>query len=277
MKISEVLHSGVPTVKEYKTFLKSKYFKEIERYSDGFIRKVGAEISSYNKRWVKDPFHQWSRQWEYPYVIAKVEEVAKKRKNIRVLDLGSGVTFLPYYLIEKLNVAEIVALDYDDSLEELFHSVNKRVSSGKVEFIYGDMRKLGNIDKGLFDIIYSVSVLEHTNDYVKIIKDSYKLLNPKGKFILTFDISLDGKDDIPVEEAKKLICSLEKTYGKKVNIDLASILNEDSLTSEKVSKFDKSLLPWKFPIANVVKPVLKQGKLGSRYKKLTACCIVLEK
>lgn len=272
-----LLKSGIPTVHEYKELVKAENFKEIEKFSDAFIREAGSEISSYNKKWVRDPLHQWSRQWEYSYVIQQIKDHKKNKKGYRVLDLGSGVTFLPYYLINKSKVTEVVALDYDKSLQGLFDLVNKKLKT-TVKFVHHDMRELNKLKAEQFDAIYSVSVLEHTDAYEKIISDSFKLLKPKGMFVLTFDISLDGLDDISIDLAQKLIKSLEKTYATPTHVKLNKLRElQGIVTSRRIAAIDKNLLPWKYPLINVVRPMLRSGKPGHPFKNLTYCCLTFIK
>lgn len=277
MSLKTRLKSGIPEILDYTKHLDSTDFKKIEQYSDNFISKVGDEIATYNSKWVRDPLHQWSRQWEYPFVIQQIEGHRGSKKDYRVLDLGSGVTFLPYYLKDILGVDEVVALDYDLTLKDLFFLVNKKMNN-EIKFAHQDIRELDRLSRGLFDVIYSVSVLEHTSDYESIIEKSHTLLKKDGIFVLTFDISLDGRDDITIEGARKLIGSVERVYGQKTNLSLSDIqTNQKILTSKKIATIDKKLLPWKYPIINVIKPIIKQRKIGTPYKNLTVCCIVLKK
>jgi 2-polyprenyl-3-methyl-5-hydroxy-6-metoxy-1,4-benzoquinol methylase len=271
------LNDGIPTMDEYHHLVNSGLFKEVEKYSDKFLSKFGQSITSYNKKWVKDPLHQWSRQWEYIYIVQNIEKHAKKKKKIKVLDLGSGITFLPYYLKDKLDIHSIKALDYDEMLHELYGAVNDAWAK-PVDFLHKDMRDLGSMASKEFDHIYSVSVLEHTDRYESIIKDCHRLLKPGGKFSLTFDISLDSIDDIPVKEAKKLLNSLKRTFGDKRHAShFLQDLEKEIVVSHKIAKINKELTPWKYPQINIFKPLLQNKGFGTPYKKLTFCCLTLTK
>lgn len=271
------LDDGIPTMEEYLQLTHSDLFRKVEKYSDDFLSRFGNSITTYNNKWVKDPFHQWSRQWEYLYVIQNIDKYAKKNKKMKVLDLGAGITFLPYYLKDKPGIHSIKALDYDGMLSKLYNQVNKTWTT-QVDFLHKDMRDLSTMVSEEFDHIYSVSVLEHTDQYEEIIKHCYRLLKPGGKFSLTFDISLDSIDDIPVEEAKKLLSSLKKTFkdSRDITAFLKSI-EKEIVVSHKIAKINKSLTPWKYPPINIVKPLLKRKGLGTPYKKLTFCCVTLGK
>ena len=64
--------------------------------------------------------------------------------------------------------------------------------------------------------------MEHTDNYDQIISEFKRVLKPDGKLIVTFDISLDGKDDIPVDEAEALITVLGNSFETTAD-DLQSV------------------------------------------------------
>jgi len=267
-------YEGTPSIAEYLRYTQSRDFREIEEFSDQFQAIAAPLLVSYKRRWVSDPLHQWSRQWEYPYIIHQARNL--EGENLRALDLGSGFTFLPYYHLKKTGISRIVALDYDPSLGPLFESVN-RSTGEEVEFSCEDIREIGDLEEK-YDFIYSVSVLEHTDNYAEIIRNCHDLLKPGGKFSITFDVSLDGNDDIPVPAARQLLACLGSIFS--VDGDLGELLEfEDGIvTSSYVARnIDRNLLPWRYPVINVIKPFITRGRLGSKYKQLTFCCLTVRK
>jgi len=169
-----------------------------------------------------------------------------------------------------------VALDYDQSLGPLFESANRSIGE-KVEFRFEDIRELGHLEDK-YDFIYSVSVLEHTDNYIEIIRNCHDLLKPGGKFSVTFDVSLDGNDDIPVVAARRLLERLGSIFG--VGEDLTRLLEfEDGIvTSSYVAQnIDRNLMPWRYPAINIFKPLFRHGRLGTKYKQLTFCCLTVRK
>lgn len=264
---------GLVTFRQYNQLVKSDSFKQVESFSDNFIAKAGPLIGRYNFRWVADPLHQWSRQWEYHYVINRIKS---QDSTARIVDLGAGISFLPYYLKKTFGFKNIFAVDYDKGLVELYKKVNRKIGC-RIDFRYGDMRNLTGFKRSSVDFVYSVSVLEHTSDYEKILKQIYDILKPGGKLCFTFDISLDGLDEIPLNKAKQLVSITEKVFKTDLPIDFKSINNKDLVTSQKVAKINKRLLPWKFPLVNLAKHLIKHGRLGSLYKNLTFCCLTVTK
>lgn len=274
MAKSKMLPDGLVNVDKYEVLTNNSFFKEIEEFSDDFIGKVGSMIKSYNIRWVDDPFHQWSRQWEYPYIISRLKGV---EKDARIIDLGAGLSFLPYYIKERMGLKNVLAVDYDPSLDKLYGKVNNEVKE-VVEFQNGDMRNLHTIKSKSADVVYSVSVLEHTDSYPTVVKEIYRILKPGGELVLTFDISLDGLDDIPLERAKHLVDTLEKVFKTKLDLNLDEAIKQPNLiTSGLMAKRDKSLMPWQYPVINVAKHLIKHRKPGSMYKNLTFCCLTVKK
>lgn len=272
----QILSDGFVTIEQYDNLLTSEFFKKIEASSNNFNAKVGPLIHAYDRKWVPDPLHQWSRQWEYPYVISKIMD---EKRSASIMDLGAGLTFLPYLLKEELGFSQVTAVDYDKMLANLYDRVNKKLGSA-VDFSHGDMRNLSSVKKSSVDFVFSISVLEHTNAYDQILKEIYRILRPGGKLCFTFDISIDGLDDIPPARAKALVSSLERIFKVRTGIDvLDSIeaITNPLVTSRIMAAKDRKLVPWRYPMINVAKPLVRHRRLGSPYKNLTFCCVTVEK
>lgn len=244
--MKNILHDGIPLDSEYAELIKSEDFKGIERFSESFLLNNVKPFKFYDYKWVKDPLHQWSRQWEYPYVYNKIKQVAEKDPELNVLDAGSGVTFFPYYLSNELSDSNIHCCDYDD-LEKAFDDMNSQLNQ-RVKFSNADLRSLPYENES-FHVIYCISVLEHTNEYERIIDEFYRLLRPGGTLVITFDISLDGTRDIAVDEGEELLKSLVKRfpgYDSPQSLS-ADALRSDIFTTLKVGNMNRDLLPWRLP------------------------------
>jgi SAM-dependent methyltransferase len=269
-----VLPDGLVTLQQYEELIASDYFKAIEEFSNDFVRRVGAIIQKYNFRWVSDPLHQWSRQWEYPYIVSHAHHL---NTHSAVVDLGAGISFLPYYLKRIVGLSDVLAVDYDTELTGLYKKVNN-VLHECVSFQRGDIRQLNGIADRSVDFVYSVSVLEHTDGYPAILNEIHRILKPGGKLSCTFDISLNGLDDIPLEKAHELLACLEETFSVNISFDLVRDIRAEGLvTSQVMAQKDRKLMPWRFPLINVVKPMLKHGRPGRCFKELTFCCVTVHK
>jgi len=279
-KSSKYLEEGTPTLEKYWEYVRTSEFKKIEKYSNKFVANTKKLLSQYKNKWVLDSLHQWSRQWEYPYTIKQVLHYSQSKKNLRILDMGSGITFLPFYIEKNLpSSARITCCDYDPTIVSAFNKVAKKLES-RLSLDVKDMRELDYPD-GSFDLAYSVSVLEHTGSYSEVIKSVHRVLKPGGRMVLTFDISIDGYDDIPIEEACKLLKSIEKYFRKykaPSKRELINILNSENIvTSSWIAKTDRKLMPWAIPVINPIKTLIKYRKVGRLYKSLTFYCLTVEK
>ena len=255
---SEALPPGIPSISDYKKLLKTDLFLEMESFSNVFLKTHAKTLKNYGRRWVTDPFHQWSRQWEYPFAYSYIQQhIVSNSKfiladdEIRILDAGSGCTFFPYYLSYKYPNCRLYCCDYDSSLTPTFSEINKDVQKihgrARVEFNVCDLSNLGYKDDS-FDMIYCVSVLEHTNNSDDIIKQFKRVLKPNGLLIVTFDISLDGKSPITASIAQDLLNMMNNTFNvTNPNFQEVStgVQDPDILTTEFARNFNKKLLPWK--------------------------------
>lgn len=272
------LPAGVPRDSEYRLLLQSEQFRQMEQFCSAFLARNERALNRYSNRWVRDPLHQWSRQWEYPYVLSRVEAAIPATRAGRVLDAGSGVTFFPYYLKALQPAAEIYCVDSDEKLEPIYRQINAGAEA--VQFSRADLRSL-DYPAEWFDVIYCISVLEHTADYPAIIDVFRRLLRPGGRLVITFDISLDGTRDIPVEKAAILLSSLADRLelAEDVSLDLAAYLSRpDLFTTHTAMHIDRTLLPWRLPALAYRLKALAEGKrFGAWPPLLTVFCLSLTK
>ena len=140
--LTSLLEAGIPGIDDYKQLIQTSLFRDMETFSNVFLRKNMFLHDHY--KWVKDPLHQWSRQWEYPYVYQSIRGYVDTRRDpyshIKVLDAGSGITFFPYYMEKTIQGLDITCCDSDGSLISLFDRVNRSANSEpKVKFVEADM------------------------------------------------------------------------------------------------------------------------------------------
>ena len=269
------LLSGIPRVPDYLKVQNDNSFIQMESFSNNFLRTNKEIFKNYHL--IKDPLHTISRQWEYPFVYSMIEEYVKNidQDGVNILDAGSGCTFFHYYLRHKFPNAMVYCCDLDARLASFFLNINKNMNTD-IDFKAYDLR---NMDYGdnFFDIVYCISVLEHTTDYELIIKEFKRVLKPNGLLIITFDISLDNRRDIPVEVAQDLLQKLNgefKTtnfHGKE--LELPQILREqDILTTDFARKFNKKLLPWKLGWKTAIYEIMRLKIPKKPFYSLTIFC-----
>ena len=265
--------SGVPTIEQYATVVNSELFKELEKFSDNFL----AEHPDIQERygWVRDPLHQWSRQWEYPFVFQTIMNGLQDHgsSEARILDAGSGATFFPYFLKNKMPGTSITCCDYDASLESIFKMLNDaRGTHSHIDFRQADLRRLP-FDDASFDVVYCISVLEHTDSYAEIVSEFRRILRPGGLFVTTFDIGLDGVSDIPPTEAFRLAECIGSNF---ISIDLrpdAGMVGPESISSKEIGAQNPNLMPWRYPLLSWLKTVAKRRRLPRELgKNLSVFC-----
>ena len=271
MSTAPLLMSGIPRIAAYRELLEAPLFRAMESFSDEFLRRYAFVQDHYS--WVKDPLHQWSRQWEYPFVYQAITSAIQPGSRVRVLDAGSGITFFPYYLANTVKGSSITCCDSDASLQSLF----EQVTEPAVRFIAADLHSLPFAD-GEFDVVYCVSVLEHTRSYARILDEFRRVLRPGGSLILTFDIGLDGVSDIALEPMRVLLGEVEKRFrcqGERAEVDID---HAEILTSRYARSLDAQLLPWRFPRLALLKAMLRAKRLPiSLNKNLTVYCSIFVK
>jgi len=246
-------------------------------FSDGFLARNSTQLRRYPHKWVPDPLHQWSRQWEYPYVFERIRRHAKdstRTETYKILDAGSGVTFFPFFLANTLDNPNITCCDYDQSLEAIYQDIVSE-HKGRVCFIPADLHHLPFPDQS-FDAIYCISVLEHTSDHIAVIAEFKRILKPGGILCITFDIAINGDADIPPQQAQALIADIYRSFPSDAPVDYSNlpsdVLGTDILTTRWIRTLDKSLLPWKYPTLVALKPLLVLRLPKSLFRNLTVFC-----
>jgi ubiquinone/menaquinone biosynthesis C-methylase UbiE len=232
--------SGIPTRQDIFNILNSELYNSQKRYNDLFLEKNSEKLSDYKNKWVSNPLWQWSRIYEYPFTESHINEFIKGRNDIRILDAGSGITFLPFMLSEKPEISEINCLDYDKSLIKTYNEIG----SDKIKFNNGSLNLL-EFNDNTFDIIYCISVLEHTDNYEKILLEFKRVIKNDGLLILTFDIGLSHQHKLNLENSNRLINLVNETIINK-NDQLTTInsFGKNNWTTEKAFKYNKKLLPY---------------------------------
>lgn len=96
----------------------------------------------------------------------------------KILDAGSGIGAYTFYLSQLFPKAFITAGDVDKKKLKSARIIGKSLALKNIEFIYFDLR---NVDKKQkYDLIVSIDVLEHIENYKNSLKNLYMLLNKKG-------------------------------------------------------------------------------------------------
>lgn len=263
---------GLVEVEKYLRLEDLELYKTMENYSNKFLLEHKNTLKAYSGSWVADPFHQWSRRWEYPWTA---HQLASLPAHARILDAGSGITFFPFYLSSTHPSWQIHCLDYDPRLTHAYKEVSS-ISSSSVHFKQGTLQKI-NYDDHNFDALYCISVLEHTDNYDEIARQLYRVLKPGGLALVTIDICLNGVADISPAKARELVAILEKYFiVESESLDLTEARTRNLVRTKWIRSHRPESLPWKFPMLSA----LKAGVLNCRFPRfidLTFCNLRLTK
>jgi len=274
-----LLPGGLPSERDYGAVLGSTEFRDMEIFSERFLASSADALGRYAKRWGRDPLHQWSRQWEYPFVFSRLEMDTGRDRRATILDAGSGVTFFPYYIREKYESVDVLCCDSDARLKEIYAKINSR-SSHPVEFRHADIRDIPCEDESC-DAAYCISVLEHTDRFEDIIEEFHRIIRPGGRLVVTFDVSLDGTRDISPSRGARLIEALLEKFDSPEKIDRnlsAQTEMPGIFTTASAGRMDENLLPWIYPaILYRLKSLLSGQGFGPWPPVLTVFCLGLTK
>jgi SAM-dependent methyltransferase len=284
------LRTGIPLLSELEAHLKSEPYARHVEFNRAFLEKNDQAMEKYGKLWAKDTFRLWSRRWEYPFVAQRIIQFAQAQSPspanhpLRVLDAGSGVTYFPYFIRAEIPQSEITCFDSNDSYVPMFAAVNANMAETKVRFVQGMLQKLP-FEPDSFDAVCCISVLEHTSNYGEILDEFARVLRPGGLLVLTFDLSLDGKFELPRQAAAELLSALAQKFNVTSSDDLHKELarmddpqRERILTTDYVRDTQPDLLPWKHPTLKAVHDLVKgHGWTGGFRSKSVYCLDVTAK
>jgi SAM-dependent methyltransferase len=262
-----MLKSGVPVVGDITLAEKSNEYSELSTYSQSYLANNRENLATY--RWIKDSFNQWSRIYEYPYCYEKIAEFAKS--DVRILDAGCGVTFFPFFLNQRFT---ITCVDQDDYVS-MFKAINKKQNTS-VEFIRSSLNSLPFPDNS-FDVLYCISVLEHTDNYNKILDEFKRVLKPGGLLVVTFDIALNKNDwGLAIPAARALIQQVNGLFELSYSVqDFDRDISEQTRYSTAYAEKNmaKELLPWPpLTLKNAIRNLISIKRLSCDVN-LTFCNI----
>ena len=117
-------------------------------------------------------------------------------KSGKVLDIGGGTGHSQCSFFHFPEKIEYFLLDPNIRLlHDQFLRIYPKLSFLKMAHIKANAEYLP-VKNDTFEYVISLSAVDHFNDYKKFISEAYRVLKPKGKFLLTshLDISESGED-----------------------------------------------------------------------------------
>lgn len=205
--------SGLAALSDLQTPEWRQLFEPLEKEQAAFLEK-DAQFRSQEYKWPRDPLHEWSRRWEYPYVFYHLKSL-RTTFNVKFVphlaDIGSGVTFFPFS-VARLGY-RVTCCDIDPVCEtDLTRAIRlTSAGSGCVGFRRTDGMYLPFGDAEL-DAVYCISVLEHVANCAGLVHEIARILKPNGLFLLTFDLDTGLQIGLDVKEHRQLQESLVKHF-----------------------------------------------------------------
>ena len=153
-------------------------------------KQLLSELSKHSRKISKKRMFQsmgYERCGELPWVASKLESLYSK--NINYLDIGTGTSVLPTYIMKKTNW-DITCVDKFSWVQSQHKFAKKVLNNSKLKnrlHVIEDDIINTNLPLESFDVITNISVVEHfegNNDSVMMEKTA-KLLKPGGLYILT--------------------------------------------------------------------------------------------
>jgi len=199
-----------------------------------------AEIANYHKK--MDYFFDWSRQWEYPWILKNVPF----KKKYKVLDVGGGISHFPSIVAKRVNQVTIGDMYH----ERMFKTEQKNVDFKKV-----DISTYESDEK--YDVVVCISVLEHVDNYLNALINLKKLVKKGGYLAITLDLFLDNFKPCMKKDIPEIIRILGKDF------DLGNIDLSEDVLYEKIK-----LQEMKFDMPNLY---------SKNYKNRTSLGIIVKK
>lgn len=192
------------------------YAKLKDLENEQFI-KLHKEIAIYHKK--VEYFFDWSRQWEYPWLLQYVP--FSKEKD--VLDAGGGTCHFPCLVARRSKSITVV----DKTEEAIF-----LCEEFKINKISQDLSTL-NLSKQ-YDIVLCVSVLEHITNYFNVIRNLSRVVKKGGYLAMTLDLYLNNSENCKKNQIQEIIEILKKENFNIGNIDLSENDLYEKKTLEKM-------------------------------------------
>ena len=127
-----------------------------------------------------------------------------KDKDVEVLDLGSGTSKDWVDILKKYENIKYTGVEFDKNALNIAKTILS--FSDKVSFINNFGEKLETSLKEQFDIVISLSVLEHVKNLDDFLLTSVNLLKPGGLLIHRYDLGHALHSESITEKIKVFLC-----------------------------------------------------------------------
>src|SRR3989338_7444966 len=126
---------------------------------------------------VNNPLFDWFHQ---KWGVKSLLDWITVTKASKILEVGCGKGTTTFCIAQRFPDASIIGLDYDSHQIKLAQKENKIKN---ITFVVGDAERL-TYSSGRFDVVVEVLSLHHMPNWKKAIAEIYRVLRPKGHFVM---------------------------------------------------------------------------------------------
>lgn len=128
-------------------------------------------------------YSDFSKNWEYPWLwLNGLEDLV--RPGVRILDIGSELSPMPWFFAKR--GAEVTLVEIHGELVGHWEWIRRELNV-LVDWRISEAQKLPFRD-GRFDVVTSLSVIEHQPNKAKVVDELGRVLEEGGVLGLSFDI-----------------------------------------------------------------------------------------
>jgi ubiquinone/menaquinone biosynthesis C-methylase UbiE len=196
-----------------------------------------------------------------PLYAAIAEEILEDDRITKLLDLGTGIGYLPIEIARRKPDVAVSGIDETADLIQIAQADARAARvSNSVDFVMGDPTSLPYPGR-YFDMVVSVNVLHHWKDPVKVLEEVYHILAPGGQFWL-----YDYRSDVQPETWKRLLDNLPfllrmavligPVASSKFAYSMEDLLKMAGQTHFKIGAFERLSFPFfgrPMPVFNLLR------------------------
>lgn len=125
-------------------------------------------------------------------------------KNVRVLDVGGGTGHSFATFFQYPETIEYYLLDPNlRLLHDQFIRLYPKLSYLKMGHMLGNAEQLPIKDNS-FDVVTSISMIDHVDDYKQFVSEAYRVLKTGGKFLVTSHLDVPASNEDTTKVRSKL-------------------------------------------------------------------------
>jgi len=156
-------------------------------------------------------------------------EILNAMPGDKILEIGMGNGFFVHHIVEKDNSIQYTGADFSEVMIKEAERINKTwINSGQAGFVLADVASLPFTDNS-FNKVFTINTIYFWEDAVKTLDEIKRVLQPKGKLIIT----LRPKRQMKNYPFTKYGFTM---YGKE---EVERLLNENGFTNIHASEIQE--------------------------------------